>query len=830
MKLLASLFLASLAQRRLASALSLLAVALGVALGVAVSSVNRSALDEFAHGVRVISGEADLQLYGPRNGFDEALFPRVALLEGVDIASPVLELDVRVAGRDETLKVLGLDLLRAAAIQPSLRPQLARGESRMNVFGSDTVFLSPAALKALGLKQGDVLPLQVGLDQVELRVAGTAIGFVPGQRAALMDIGAAQWRLRQLGRLSRIDLRLSPGAVATDVRAALGHVLPPGVFAVEPDSREAQAGAMSRAYRANLTMLAVIALATGAFLVFATQTLSVVRRQSEFALLRALGVTQGGLLRGVLVEGASIGLFGGLVGLLLGYALAAVALALFGGDLGAGYFAGSRPTLQVDVYASVGFVVLGMLAALGGSLWPALHAARGAPALALRAGHDPAPPHVRGRPVWAVAMLCMATVLAMLPALDELPWGGYAAVACVLASAVCLLPNAALVITSALAKAPGLMFGMARARVAAASSHAVIAAGGVLASVALAVAMAIMVASFRHSVEDWLAVVLPADIYLRGGRSAPAAGLEPVVADKVRSVPGVARVDPIRHEQIRVSAEQLPLALVARPVPAGRAGRVFPMQREVPVTGPAVWISEAVADLHGWQPGQTIALPIGGALHSFQIAGIWRDYARQNGAVLIDLTLYRELTGDLRFNDLAVFAAPDASAEGLRTRLRETLGDRVEIASTEEIRRLSLGLFDRTFAVTYALEACAVLIGLFGIAASFAALAAARRREFGMLRHLGVTRREIGAMLAWEGALVALIGVCAGAMAGGGISVLLIRVVNRQSFHWSMDFAVPWQSLALFALAMLGVSALAAVLAGRSAMLQTAVHAVREDA
>jgi len=153
----------------------------------------------------------------------------------------------------------------------------------------------------------------------------------------------------------------------------------------------------------------------------------------------------------------------------------------------------------------------------------------------------------------------------------------------------------------------------------------------------------------------------------------------------------------------------------------------------------------------------------------------------------------------------------------------------LEIARPGEIRALSLRIFDRTFAVTYLLEAVAIAIGLAGVAASFAALASARRREFGMLRHLGLTRRQIGWMLAQEGALAAGVGVLAGLLAGGAIGLVLIEVVNRQSFHWSMDLHVPWASLALFATGLILLAALAAVLAGRQAMRQDAVLAVRED-
>ena len=209
---------------------------------------------------------------------------------------------------------------------------------------------------------------------------------------------------------------------------------------------------------------------------------------------------------------------------------------------------------------------------------------------------------------------------------------------------------------------------------------------------------------------------------------------------------------------------------------------------------------------------------------------MWRDYARQTGAVMIDLADYRRLTGDRRANDAAIFLAPGAVADQVAAALTATSSPgTLSIAYPGEIRAISLRIFDRTFAVTYLLEAVAVIIGLAGVAASFAALAVARRREFGMLRHLGLTRRQIGWMLAQEGALAAGVGVIGGLLAGAAIGLVLIEVVNRQSFHWSMDLHVPWGSLALFGVGLVALGALAAVLAGRQAMRQDAVLAVRED-
>ena len=281
----------------------MLAIALGIALGVAVQVIHDAALDEFDHGMRTLSGEADLQIVGPRGGFADALFEIVVLRPEVAAASPLLETEARLFGEARMLRVIGVDIFRLAEVQPVLFPQPAAGEDRFAALRDDAIFLSPGAMQALGLKAGDTLRLQSGLEPLPLRVAGGVPGMA-GQQVAVMDIAAAQHRFGRAGMISRIDLRLREGLDLTAGREALGPLLPAGVQVLAPERARQQAAGLSRAYRVNLTMLAVIALVTGGFLVFSTQALSVVRRRTEFAFLRAIGLARQELMRWLLAEGA----------------------------------------------------------------------------------------------------------------------------------------------------------------------------------------------------------------------------------------------------------------------------------------------------------------------------------------------------------------------------------------------------------------------------------------------------------------------------------------------------------------------------------------------
>ncbi len=825
---LARVFLGSLAKRRAATLFSAGAIVLGVALGMAVQAVQDSALSEFGRGMRAMVGQADLLIVGPRGGFDEGLYAQLAQRPEVAELSPIVEVELRLPGRQEALQLLGVDAFTLAGVTPALFPKPAAGTDRLAMLSGDAIFLSSAALASLGLKIGDELSLPAGETTLKLRIAGDLPGAADNSRLALMDIAAVQARFGKLGQLTRIDLRLREGLSPEVAMRTLRTMLPPGLQVEAPEAAVDQAANLSRAYRVNLTMLGAMALLTGGFLVFSAQALSVVRRRTEFAFLRAIGLARRSLFAWLLGEGAAVGLVGGVFGVVLGYALAWGALALLGGDLGAGFFSGKRPPLQFQPLMSAAYVGLGVLAGVAGAWLPAREAATVAPARALKAGDEPSMLEGQGQPWWGLAALLASVPACAIPPRQELPLGGYLACALLLAGGVLLLPLVASALARVMPVDGPVSSRLAVARLDGAPGNAVVAAAGVMTSVALAAAMAIMVTSFRGSVDQWLGQVLPADLYLRSGRGA-AGAMDTGLQDKLAGIPGIASVAFSRFDSLRLAEGRAPVLLIARPVV--RDGSGLPLVGAAwPVAGDAVWISEAMQDLYGWRVGQMVELPLAGRLLRRPVAGVWRDYARQTGSILMDLEDYRRVTGDRLASDGAITLARGSNAAQVAAAVAAlSATTSLEVTYPGQIRAISLRIFDRTFAVTYGLEAVAVLIGLAGVAASFAALASARRREFGMLRHLGLTRRQIGWMLAQEGALAASVGVFAGLAVGSAIGLILIEVVNRQSFHWSMDLHIPWASLAAFGAVLIALAALAAVVAGRSAMQQAAVLAVRDD-
>ncbi len=832
------------------NAAAVLAVMLGVALAFSVHLINASALDEFASAVRSIGGQPDLELRAAQGSFDEKLYALVAAKPQVALASPVLELSTyALSDKSERvlLRVVGVDALLVAGVAPALMPRPVGQTDRLALFAPEAVFLNANAASRLS---GERLQLQSALRLKPVTVAGSV--SAAGAALAVMDIGAAQELFGRQGQLSRIDLRLHAGVDRQAFARALhaDPLWPPGITLSEPGDAVAQVNNMSRAYRVNLSVLALVALFTGAFLVFSVLSLGVAKRTQQFALLGVLGLSARDRLALVLWESLILGLIGSGAGLALGTALAALALRLLGGDLGGGYFAGAAPSLQWDGHAALLYGLLGVGAALAGGWWPARQMQRLSPALALK-GLDAGA--LKTRSHWiSLLMLACSALLATAPPVLDMPLAAYLAIGLLLLGGITALPWwVGLILDQLAPKVARLalpLLAVERAR--RVRESAAVAVSGVVAALSLAVALTVMVASFRGSMMQWLDQVLPADLYLRSARNLGAGEtvyFSPEFVQAAAQLAGVQRVQAQRLMPLLLDPSRPTVTLIAREI--GEPRRGLPLTTEplpIPPGRIGIYVSEAMVDLYGARPGQTFA-PLAAAFKTlgplarapavpFFVAGVWRDYAHQAGAIAIDRQAFEALSGDRRSNDMALWLNDKLAAEQVEQALR-TLADSfdkgagplLEFGSASQIRATSLKIFDRSFAVTYWLQAVAIGIGLFGVAASFSAQVLARRKEFGLLAHLGLTRRQILAVVAFEGAAWTLLGAIAGLGLGLAVALLLVQVVNPQSFHWTMDLLLPWGRLLALCLAVVTAGTVTALLAGRAAASKDAVLAVKED-
>jgi putative ABC transport system permease protein len=827
-------------QHRVRTLVQIVAIAVGVALGYAVHLINASALNEFSSAVRSATGQADASITGSTTGFDERVLERVIAHPSVELASPRLSISAAVldtgAETAPLLTIVGLDALRAAALSSNLLPEAPRGASRFALI-DDGVFLSPAALQKFRLNVGDALRVQVTDRVVSLPIVGTVPGASAEQLIGVMDLGFAQWRLDRLGTLTRIDLKLAPGTSPASVAQSL--TLPSGVALTGTDAEETRVSNLSRAYRVNLSVLALVALFTGAFLVLSLQAQATIARRSQLAFLRVTGVTARQVQWLLIGEALLLGAIGSALGLILGAALATVSLQLLGGDLGSGFFSGTQPEVEYSAVPLAAFFALGLAASIAGSWLPARDAARTSPALAMKAGAEEDAYRPLGRAWPGIALLVLAALLVGLPPVNGIPVFGYATIAAVLIGAIALQTRIARSVFEPLArylersaKSPTLL--LAVTRIAQAPSFAAIGMAGIVASFALMIAMATMVASFRDSVDDWLTHILPAPLYVRAAPGASTAFFSQADIERIKSHPAVERAEFSRAVRLQLDPQRAQVTLTARPIDAANPGATLPLTgataRWTQDMPPPIWVSEPMVDIYGMRVGQTVELPLAGRSQKLTVVGVWRDYARQFGAIAMRTSDYQSLTGDNTVTDAGIWLKPGVVASRVIAELRSQIeSPAAEFAETGEIRQISLRIFDRSFAVTYVLEVAAIVIGLIGIAATFSSQAIARTREFGMLRHIGLTRRQILQMLALEGALLTALAIAVGLVTGLVVSIVLIEVINPQSFNWTMDFNAPQGLIAVLMLALMAAAVATAVLAGRRAVSIDAVRAVSED-
>jgi putative ABC transport system permease protein len=807
-----------------------LAVALGIALAVAIHTVNRSALSEFSRALDLVNGQASAQIIMPTGEFSDQLYDQIVTYQtelGIRAISPILERNTA------EIRVLGIDIFQAGRVSPALMPFVSE-DQQQQLFSEDAIFLSAAAMQKLQLSVGDFIGLDYEGKAVRFKVAGTVPGAV-GQAIAVMDLGTLQWRLGDLGKISRIDVQLQDGKGVEEVANAL-QKLNLGLRLISSQERDRRVSNLSRAYRVNLNVLALVALFTGAFLVFTTISFSVLRQQSQLALLSILGASSRWIFSLVLAQAAGISALGGLFGIGLGLTIAFVLLNVLGGDLGGGYFSGTVPPIEIDPLALFGFWILAIAVGLLAAYFPAKAATARHPAEQLRAGsiERVVRPVVHYR--IALVFSLASFVLAFMPAMNDLPLAAYASIACLLFAGLALIPWLVQHCFSSLAhglsgwqkQSSSLIFAIWRLAQAPASSAGLIA--GVVAALALTVAMVVMVASFRDSMTQWLDQVLPADLYANFKQLNLGDEFlkNPDLLNTLEKVPGIDRYELNLQRKILFQSDRPEVTLIARPIQQGRSAPTLPLIGPIyPLSAlsdqsalPVVYVSEAMIDLYDWHPGTIQILPAFNERQGSQkvwVAGIFRDYGRQHGALVMDLGTYQTISGDQQYSGIAIWLVNQADPATVLTALRAAIPQfrDQEFMNRSDLRALSLTIFDRSFALTYALEIAALLVALFAVATGFAGQALLREKEYALVYYLGQSSTQRIVWISTESGLLLGLAVIWGTLLGLIMSQILIHRVNPQSFHWTMDTSVPFFALITLMLALLGLGIAAALWASQ---------------
>jgi putative ABC transport system permease protein len=823
---------------RLRTLLSILAVGLGVGVIVAIQLANRSSIRSFEGSLEEISGRTNLSIAGV-NGLDERLLPQLSELAGPGVKiSPVLESVAVVAANGEVMRVLGVDILEDKSFRDvTLTDRGFFGtDSLLTLLDPKSLLVSESFAKRHQLKLGSPIALLVNDHEDNYIVRGVlapqGAAKAMGGSFALMDIAAAQLAFGRLGKLDRVDLIVPPEQLAS-LETTLPRQLPLGLRVERPLSRIAQADKMLRAFRWNLAALSYVSLIVGAFLIYNTVAISVVRRRAEIGTLRSLGTTRGRVLRLFLSEALVLGVAGGLAGIGLGRALAGLALRLVSRTVNALYLTAPPQPVRLDLALATEALGIALVAAFFSALLPALEATGVSPAEALQHGAHERQRRLRTGRYAAAGIFTLALALgaALLPAVRGFPFFGYVSALLLVAAFSLLMPLllqlSMAVLDGPLGRLAGVEGQMAGRGLAASPSRISILTMALATAVAMMASVAIMVGSFRKTVEIWAQETLRADLFLKPAAQradASDATISPDAIELIRSAPGVEAVDPFRGLDINYNGNPAVLGSGDWRTLIRRGNLLFVDGRSPAqvLTDPErqAAVSEPFAIHNHIRKGQqiTIATPSGDA--RFEVCGIYYDYSNDRGTIVIDREQYRRLFGDDTATALAVYLRPGANSEEVRSELWKKLGAhnyRFFITPNAILQQNVLRVFDRTFSVTYALEIVAIAVAALGIANALLALVIERRRELGILRVLGATRAQLKKIILTEAALVGLFGNLAGWLMGLLLSLVLVFVINKQSFGWTIQFHYPAAFLALSGAAILLVTIAAGLYPARVA-------------
>jgi putative ABC transport system permease protein len=804
------LMLRPLLQEPVRAILTILAVTLGVAVVLAIDLAGGAATGSFRASMETLAGDNDLEIIAS-GGVPEAVVGTIATLPYSIRISPRIEDSAVISDTKQTIPLIGLDLVaeggsvRSGAIsETSWGEASASSENAMrSLQDSSSIWVGAS----LGKKPGDQLRLLIN-DQVhEFTVRGVYADSNGSELAIVMDLAAAQRALNRFGCVDRILLKVPEAPSLEEWQQRIRAALPAGVEIRAQGTGTNENRRMLAAFRWNLQLLSYIALIVGAFLIYNTISVSVVRRRPETGIVRALGASRSAVLGAFIGEAAFFGLAGAALGLPVGRVMASGAVKLMAATVQSLYVSSRPGSIELSIWSVVLAFVIGVGVAIASAYSPACEASLVSPVEAMARGRREYMTRVhKSRDLWLALILgILAAAASRVPAIEGKPVFGYlTAVLLVVASALAIPAFADALISRSsrwIGKILGVEALLAAQSLSASLRRTSVLVGALSTAIAMMISVGIMVGSFRETVLLWMNDRLPADLYLRPAGE-PAPDRHPTVslelADKLNKLPGVAAVDRLRAYEI--SYDGMPATLASVDLSALRSehrsnffsGRpteqVLSQIRDVD----AIVVSEPFTYKHHVRPGDTITLALGATRPSFRVVDVYYDYGSERGSILMDRQTMLRYLPDPAPSNLAIYVAPNASVENVREEITQaSAGYRVLLASNRDLRAEAIRIFDRTFAITYALEAVAVIVAVMGVAGALLALVIDRRRELGLLRFLGAAAGQVRKQILVEAGLLGLLANFAGLALGFALSLVLIYVINKQSFGWTIRFHWP---------------------------------------
>ncbi len=790
--------------------LTILAVALGVAVVLAIELAGNAATGSFHSSMETLAGDNDLEVVAS-GGVPESVLGTLSSQPFPVRISPRIEDFATLAQSKQTLPLIGLDLIAEGS---RYTPQASANDSAQSSDASPAESLKlmqdPASIwvgSSLGKNPGDQLQLLINDRALLFAVRGVYPDSNGNDSAILMDIAAAQKALNRFARVDRIFLKLPAGADLTASQQRIQSLLPPGVDVHPQGTATNENRKMLAAFRWNLRLLSYIALVVGAFLIYNTISISVVRRRHEIGVVRALGGSRSAILSAFLGEAAFLGLAGALLALPLSRLMAAGAVKLMALTVESLYVSSRPGSIDLTPHSIALAILIGVGVAVASAFSPAREAMLVPPVDAMSRGRREyaAQMHKRRDLVIAIFLAVAAAFASQLPAIARKPLFGYLATILLIIAAAYAIPALVSFLSFLTAQSLQRLLGveglLASRSLAASLNRTSVLVAALSTAIAMMVSVGIMVGSFRQTVVTWMNDQLPADLYIRPAGS-PAADrhptLSPDLAERIAALPGVASIDRLRAYEI--TYDGMPATLASMELTTSRSYRNSDFFSGRPAEtvlaelrgSNNIIVSEPFTNKHHAKLGDTITLSLGYSRANFRITDVYPDYSAERGYILMDRETALRYLPDPIPSNLAVFLNPSANADAVRKAIQQLAADRhILVFSNRDLRAEAIRIFDRTFAITYALEAVAVFVAVMGIAGALLALVIDRRRELGLLRFLGASAQQIRKLILVEAGLLGLLANLVGFLLGYLLSLILVFVINKQSFGWTIRFHWP---------------------------------------
>lgn len=812
----------------------MLILALGSGVYLAMRLANRAALSGFEQFTSGITRQADYTITGTTGALSESWLRemRDSLAESPVHLLPVVEETVMpfVEGRQMeigsgvTWKLLGTDFVSLLNLRGDA-PAGLTGDVR----AAEGVFVGEKLRK----KVGDELRVVLNERVITLKVGGVVVEQ-PGvptlpETMLLMDLPAAQAVMQRTEKVDRVEVLVTRGDAFPDLREEAGEMLrrvAKDRWQVSgAEDRRALAGTMTEAFRLNLTILSLLALFVGGYLIFQALDGVVIRRREEIGVLKSLGVTDTEIQRAFLIEALLLGIVGGLLGLLVGWLGAQAAVGGVSKTVNALYGASSVQGASLHLGEAALSLGIALVTSLIAAWWPAREAA-----------HTP-PVHMLGRKAatfggggwWRAEWLGWALMAAALVLAQIGPWrlsGGTRVPLAAYAAALSWLLGTGLV-AAALMKpmcrigrmSPRVTLRLGISHLRQPTVRHRFAVAALASAVAMTAGMAIMVASFDSTMRGWIERTMKADLYVSsaGAQSASSTHqIGPETVQRLREIPEAAEVAVLSAQKIML--REAPTMVLGVDGPHTLKHEIYswvqrPKQREWWKSDgmTSALMNESFAERFSVKVGDELDLPGG---HRVRFVGIQADYGNERGSVTISQEVFRQwFEGEMAWR-VALMLKPGTDADAVAKSI-SMANPGLSVFTNAHLRREALRIFRQTFSVTYALEVIGVFVAVAGLGLALASLLLERRADLSTLRSLGMTGRQIAAASAWEGAGVAAAGAVMGLLSGGWLGWLLIFRVNKQCFGWTLSLSVPTAQMIGLLVAVVGVGALVAAMVGK---------------